>query len=169
MLSRAIVRHLCRPVTAGSAPLSLQRQVLRHWRGAASSPSQPIQHKRFPFNVLERMKLGVRPAPGSSEPKRKFPFSVMHRESYQSGRRPFYRKPLFYMPVTATVLYLLTCFDTVELTGRNRFLLLPDAAYSLLAKIIDQLLWEENKPKSLGPSTREHIMIQVGVRGTSTT
>ena len=128
-----------------------------------AAPRPQAQAARFPYNLLARFqsKRG-RPPLLSGE---RFPLSVLRRPSYQQGKRPFYLKPLFFVPVSLLASYLYLHVDTVELTGRRRLLLLPAGLFAQLMEVLDDAMADEMAGVRHPEGSRYHRLVQVGPFG----
>jgi hypothetical protein len=74
---------------------------------------------------------------------------------------PFYLKPLFYIPASVLAGYLVYHIDTVELTGRQRLLLLPMGVFAWLMEVVDEGMLENVSNVILPETSPEHRLIQV--------
>eukprot|EP00730_Choanoeca_flexa_P008453 TRINITY_DN12489_c3_g1_i1.p2 TRINITY_DN12489_c3_g1~~TRINITY_DN12489_c3_g1_i1.p2 ORF type:complete len:391 (+),score=47.14 TRINITY_DN12489_c3_g1_i1:2255-3427(+) len=160
-MMRAAARRMLAGLFAVSptVPQPIYRACIRQ----ASSNRGLRKPAPFPYNILKETRAQLPHRGTGLHVTDYFPFSVIKRPSFQHARRPFWLKPLFFIPMGSLLALFVSRLDRVEMTGRVRLLPIPLDLYDkYMAPYLDEVFFAEiQQTKAFYPHTsREHQLVQ---------
>eukprot|EP00045_Choanoeca_perplexa_P004571 m.39181 g.39181 ORF g.39181 m.39181 type:complete len:395 (+) comp12644_c0_seq4:52-1236(+) len=146
--------------------MAIARPVRHHtarfpFRQQSSQSRQAKRPLPFPYNVLKDARHQLPHKGTGLHVTDYFPFSVLKTSSFQYARRPFWLKPLFFIPVGTITLYLLSRLEKMDVSGRWRLMPIPiDWYQTLIAPSLDEALYAEMQSDLMSKSSKEHKLVK---------